>query len=44
MITRIQIRNFKCLLDVDVPLGPFNILIGPNDSGKSSCKRSTIRE
>jgi len=36
MINRIQIKNFKCLLDVDVPLGPFNIFIGPNDSGKSS--------
>jgi predicted ATPase len=36
MINRIQIKNFKCLLDVDVPLGAFNILIGPNDSGKSS--------
>jgi predicted ATPase len=36
MINRIHIKNFKCLLDVDVPLGAFNILIGPNDSGKSS--------
>jgi predicted ATPase len=36
MISRIQVKNFKCLLDVDVPLGPFNVLIGPNDSGKSS--------
>jgi predicted ATPase len=36
MISRIQIKNYKCLLDVDVPLGPFNIFIGPNDSGKSS--------
>jgi predicted ATPase len=36
MISRLHVKNFKCLLDLDVPLGPFTILIGPNDSGKSS--------
>ncbi len=36
MIDRLQISNFKCLREVDVEFGPFNILIGPNDSGKSS--------
>ncbi len=36
MISRLHVKNFKCLLDVDVELGPFTILIGPNDSGKSS--------
>jgi energy-coupling factor transporter ATP-binding protein EcfA2 len=36
MLTRAEIKGFKCLHDVSVPLGPFNVLIGPNDSGKSS--------
>jgi predicted ATPase len=36
MISKIRIQNFKCLRDVTVELGPFNVLIGPNDSGKSS--------
>jgi energy-coupling factor transporter ATP-binding protein EcfA2 len=36
MLTRAKIERFKCLHDVDVTLGPFNVLIGPNDSGKSS--------
>ena len=36
MLTRAKIERFKCLRDVDVQLGPFNVLIGQNDSGKSS--------
>ncbi len=36
MLTRAKIERFKCLHDVDVELRPFNVLIGPNDSGKSS--------
>lgn len=36
MITHLHIQNFKCLRDVQVDLVPFTILIGPNDSGKSS--------
>ena len=36
MITRVRIQGYKCLRDVTVPLGPFNVLIGPNDAGKSS--------
>ena len=36
MIDKIRIQNFKCLRDVEVELGPLNVLIGPNDSGKSS--------
>lgn len=36
MLTRAEIKGFKCLRDVSVELGPFNVLIGPNDSGKSS--------
>jgi predicted ATPase len=36
MLGRIHIENYKCLRDVTVELGDFTILIGPNDSGKSS--------
>jgi AAA15 family ATPase/GTPase len=36
MLDRIQIQNYKCLRDVEVQLGDFAVLIGPNDSGKTS--------
>ena len=36
MIKQVHIQNFKCLRDVTVELEPFTVLIGPNDSGKSS--------
>lgn len=36
MIRHIRIRNFKSLHDVEVELGPFNVLIGQNGAGKSS--------
>lgn len=36
MITRLHVRNFKSLRDVDISLGPINVLVGPNMSGKSN--------
>jgi predicted ATPase len=36
MLARLHVQNFKCLRDVEVAFGPFTVLIGPNDSGKSS--------
>lgn len=36
MLERIHVENYKCLRDVTVDLGDFTVLIGPNDSGKSS--------
>lgn len=36
MLKRVRVRGYKCLSDVTVDLGPFNVLIGRNDSGKSS--------
>jgi len=36
MITKIRIRNFRSFKDITVKLKPFNVLIGPNDSGKSN--------
>jgi predicted ATPase len=36
VIRRVQIRSFRALLDVNVELRPLTVLVGPNDSGKSS--------
>ena len=35
-LTRLHVRNFRSLADVDVELGAVNVLFGPNGSGKSS--------
>lgn len=35
-VTRIRARNFRSLAQVDLPLGPLNVLIGPNGSGKTN--------
>lgn len=36
MITRLQVRNFKSLREMDLELGSLNVLVGPNMSGKSN--------
>jgi energy-coupling factor transporter ATP-binding protein EcfA2 len=36
MLTRVQVRNFKTLEEADIPLGQNVVLIGPNNSGKTS--------
>ncbi len=36
MITRFQVQNYKALRDVALDLTPIHVLIGPNDSGKTS--------
>jgi len=36
MITRLKIANFKRFKDIDIELGGAVVLIGPNNSGKSS--------
>jgi predicted ATPase len=36
MIKRLRVKNFKALRDVDIELTPIHVLIGPNDSGKTS--------
>ncbi|MCX7012205.1 MAG: AAA family ATPase [Candidatus Sumerlaeota bacterium] len=36
MITRFRVQNYKCLRDVTLDLTPIHVLIGPNDSGKTS--------
>src|SRR6266478_8977296 len=36
MITRLQVRNFKSLRELDIQLGAINVLVGPNMAGKSN--------
>jgi predicted ATPase len=36
MIKRLRVKNFKALRDVEIDLTPIHVLIGPNDSGKTS--------
>ncbi len=36
MITKVEARSYRCLQNVSQELHPFEILIGPNASGKSS--------
>ncbi len=36
MITRVVVKGYKSLRDVDIKLGPLTVMIGPNASGKSN--------
>ncbi|MCI0376757.1 MAG: AAA family ATPase [Gemmataceae bacterium] len=36
MLTRFSVKNYKCLKDVSLALTPIHVLIGQNDSGKTS--------
>lgn len=36
MLTRLHIRNFKSIKDLSIDIKDFNILVGPNNSGKTS--------
>lgn len=36
MITRVEATNFRCLKSVSQTLRPFQVLVGPNSSGKSA--------
>lgn len=40
MFTRVIIRNFLSLRDIEIKLGKVNVLIGPNASGKSNIARA----
>jgi len=35
-LSRFGVKNYKCLGEIDIPLTPIHVLIGPNDSGKTS--------
>ena len=36
MITRVRVKNFRSLADIDVTLGPLLVLVGRNGAGKSA--------
>jgi len=36
LITEVRVRNYRCLRSVDVELSPLTVLIGENNSGKTS--------
>jgi predicted ATPase len=36
MLTKLIVRNFKRLRDVEIPLGQVTVFIGPNNSGKTT--------
>lgn len=42
MITSIQFRDFRVLENAALPLGPFNLLLGPNGSGKTTAIRALL--
>jgi predicted ATP-binding protein involved in virulence len=41
VLTRLQVWNFRCLENFDVPLGPLTAFVGPNGSGKTTILRTT---
>ena len=43
MITAVHFRNFKALRSAAVRLAPFNLVIGPNGSGKTSLIEALLR-
>lgn len=43
MIASVAFRNFKALRNTQVDLAPFNLVIGPNGSGKTSLVQALIR-
>lgn len=40
MLTRLIVKNFRCLEEIDVPLGPLVSFVGPNGSGKTTILRA----
>ncbi len=39
-ISRLRVKNFRSLADIDVELGSLSVLIGPNGSGKTNILRA----
>ncbi len=36
MLTRFEVRDYKCIEHIDIPLTPIHVIVGQNDSGKTS--------
>jgi predicted ATPase len=36
LLTSLHVKNYRSLVDVEIDLGPVNVLFGPNGAGKSS--------
>ena len=43
MLDHVTIKNFRCLREVSVPLKPLTVLIGENDTGKSTFLEAIYR-
>lgn len=40
MLTHLHIENFRCLENIDLPLGPLVAFVGPNGTGKTTILRA----
>ncbi|MCH7746236.1 MAG: AAA family ATPase, partial [Chloroflexi bacterium] len=36
MLSRLVIQNFRSIKHLDIPLGPINMFVGPNNAGKTN--------
>ena len=36
MITRLQVKNYRSIEEIDLPLSPLTVLVGKNGAGKST--------
>jgi energy-coupling factor transporter ATP-binding protein EcfA2 len=42
VITQLSIGHFKAIASATIPLGPITVLVGPNDSGKSTILQALV--
>src|SRR5438034_3749353 len=42
VLQRVEFRNYRSLADVPLELGKFNVLVGPNNSGKSNIMEGVL--
>src|SRR5947208_6767975 len=42
VLQRVEFRNYRSLADVPLELGKFNVLVGPNNSGKSNMMEAVM--
>ena len=44
MIKTLRVTNYKALRDVEIELTPIHVLIGPNDTGKTSILKEVLAQ